>query len=107
MCFAVSIVYSRKYIFLQIAVSGTGGQQGRTEEGDSRRKEEEVPIGLEGCAVAGHVTVKPESWWYDRLEHEDWMVRRDMVQHFCSLVDPGIIRNWLLSSMIVYERMGD
>ena len=95
---------AKKWIFLQTAVSEIGGLQGRTEEGYSLRKEEVVPIGLEGCAVAGHVTVKSESWWYDRLDHEDWMVRRDMVQHFCSLVDPAYIHNWLLNSMIVLEK---
>ena len=95
---------AKKWIFLQTAVSGTGGLQGRTEEGYILRKEEVVPIGLEGCAVAGHVTVKPESWWYDRLDHEDWMVRRDMVQQFCSLVDSANIHNWLLNSMIVLEK---
>jgi len=95
---------AKKWIFLQIAVSGTGGLQGRDEKGYTLIKDEPVPIGLEGCAVAGHVTVKPESWWYDRLDHEDWMVRRDMVQHFCSLVDPAVIHNWLLNSIIVLEK---
>ena len=93
-----------KYVFLQIAVSGTGGLQGRSEEGYRLKKGEPVPIGLEGCAVAGHVTVVDEKSWYDHLDHEDWMPRRDMVQHFCSLVDPAILRNWLLNSIIVLEK---
>ncbi|GAH02690.1 unnamed protein product, partial [marine sediment metagenome] len=94
-----------KYVFLQIAVSATGGLRGRDEAGYAFKKGEEVPIGLEGCAVAGHVTVQPESFWYDRLDNEDWGVRRDMVNHFCALVDPDIIRNWLLNSLIVLERL--
>ena len=98
---------TKKYIFLQIAVSGTGGLQGRDEKGYILSKDEPVPIGLEGCAVAGHVTVKPESWWIDRLDHEDWIPRRDMVQHFCALVDPDIIRNWLLNSILIYEKIED
>ena len=93
-----------KYIFLQIAVSGTGGLQGRSEEGYILKKSEPVPIGLEGCAVAGHVTVMPESWWVDRLDHEDWMPRRDAIQHFYSIVDPAIIRNWILNSVIALEK---
>jgi len=94
-----------KYVFLQIAVTGTGGLQGRDDIGYILRKGEPVQIGLEGCAVAGHVTVMPEFWWYDRLEHEDWMVRRDMVHHFCSLVDSDIIHNWLLNSIIALEKL--
>ncbi len=93
-----------KYIFLQIAVSGTGGLQGRDEKGYKFRKGEIVPIGLEGCAVAGHVTLINEEAWYELLDHEDWMLRRDMLQHFCSLVDPAIIKNWLLNSIIVLEK---
>jgi len=93
-----------KYVFLQIAVSGTGGLQGRDEKGYNLRKGEIVPIGLEGCAVAGHVTVRSEAWWSDRLEHEDWMFRRDMVQHFCSITGPDVIRNWLLNSIIALEK---
>lgn len=95
---------AKRWIFLQTAVSGTGGLQGRDEKGYNLRKGEPVPIGLEGCAVAGHVTVKPESWWYEHLDHEDWMVRRDMVQHFCSLVDPDVLHHWLLNSMIALEK---
>jgi len=94
-----------KYVFLQIAVSGTGGLQGRNEKGYRLRKGEPVPLGLEGCAVAGHVTVVDEESWYEWLDHEDWMVRRDMVQHFCSLVDPDIIHNWVLNSIVVLEKL--
>ncbi|GAG86190.1 unnamed protein product, partial [marine sediment metagenome] len=96
-----------KYVFLQIAVSGSGGLQGRDELGYMLKKGDPVPIDLEGCAVAGHVTVMPESWWCDRLNHETRLLRRDMFQHFCSLVDPDIIRNWLLNSILVYEKIGD
>jgi len=92
-----------KYIFLQIAVSSTIGLRGREEAGYAFKKGEEVPIGLEGCAVAGHVTVKPESFWYDRLDNENWLLRRDMVNHFCALVDPNIIQNWVLNSIIIME----
>ena len=95
---------AKKWIFLQIATVGGGSGATIHETGYIMSKGEPIPIALEGCAVAGHVTVKSGSWWYDRLEHEDWMVRRDMVQHFCSLVDPEIIRNWLLNSIIALEK---
>ena len=96
-----------KYVFLQIAVSGTGGLHRISGGGYIIHKEDSIPLALEGCAVAGHITVMPESWWYDRLDHEDWMPRRDMVQHFCSLVDPAILHHWLLNSILVYENIGD
>ena len=98
---------SSKYIFLQIAVAGTGGVKGREENGYSFNKGEKVPEGLEGCAVAGHVTVKSEAWWLDRLEHDDWMLRRDLKEHFIGAVGEKYIRNWLLNSIIVYERIED
>ena len=99
--FVIAEMYrvASKYVFLQIATV-----DGVRETGYILKKGEPVPIGLEGCAVAAHVTVQTEAFWYDRLDHDDWMPRRDMVQHFCSLVNPGIIRNWLLNSIIVYER---
>lgn len=92
-----------KYVFLQIAVAGDGVKRPE-EEGYILKKGEPVPKGLEGLAVAGHITVQKEEWWYDRLDHEDWIIRRDMVQHFCSLVDTKVIANWILNSIMVFER---
>lgn len=105
--FVISELYrvAKKWIFLQTAVAGSGGLQDREEEGYVLKKGEPVPVELEACAVAGHVTVRKEQWWYDRLEREDWMPRKDMVNWFISLVDPSIIRNWLLNSIIVSERL--
>ncbi len=96
---------SSKYVFLQIAVSGTGGLQGREQKGYFLNKGEKAPEGLEGCAVAGHVTVKPETWWLDRLEHEDWLIRRDLKEHFVAITEEAVIRNWLLNSIIVLEKL--
>jgi len=86
-----------KYVFIQIAT--TKG------EGYILKKGVEVPLGLEGNAVAGHVTVMPEDWWYKLLYNDDWFSIRSMVNHFCALVDPDIIRNWVLNSIIVMERI--
>lgn len=94
-----------KYIFLQIAVTGSGGLQGEDDLGYILRKDEAVPMGLEGCAVAGHVTVKPESWWIDRLDHEDWISRRDMKIHFISLCPPNVLTNWIQNSILVLEKI--
>lgn len=99
--FVISEMYrvASRYIFLQIATV-----DGVREVGYTLRKGDPIPIGLEGCAVAAHVTVQPETFWCERLNHEDWMLRRDMVNWFCSLVDPNVIANWLLSSIIVLEK---
>jgi len=86
-----------KYAFLQIAT--TKG------EGYILKKGVEVPLGLEGNAVAGHVTVMPEDWWNERLYDDEWLLSRSMVNHFCALVDPDIIKNWVLNSIIAMERI--
>jgi len=97
-----------QWIFLQIAVAGSGGLQGRSDKGYVLKKGEPVPVELEGCAVAGHVTVQPEEWWYERLDTaggEEWLPRRDMVQWFKSLVRPEVISNWLQNSIVVLQRV--
>lgn len=99
---------SSKFIFLQIATAAdtVGGVKG---EGYVLKKGETVPGGLEGCAVAGHVTVMSESWWRERFEEYDpngeWMVRPDLVEGFIASVDNRIIANWLQNSILVYERL--
>jgi hypothetical protein len=96
---------SKKWVFLQIAVSGSGGLQGRSDKGYAFAKGQKIPIELEGCAVAGHVTIVNAETWEQWLDHDDWLIRRDLVNYFISLVDPSIIRNWLLNMMLVYERI--
>ena len=97
---------TERYIFLQIATAGDPMGDGARAPHYTLRKGEPVPIELEQYVVAGHVTVKPEEWWYDRLDHEDWIPRRDMVQHFCGVVDNDIIANWLVNSIIILEKIG-
>jgi len=96
---------SKRWVFLQIAVSGTGGLQGRDESGYVLRKDEEIPMGLEGCAVAGHVTVIPEDTWIEKLERDNVFLRRDLKEYFISLVPNEVIGNWLQNSIIVLEVM--
>lgn len=98
---------AKKWIFLEIATVGGGsGPIGRIrEEGYILNRGEPVPIEREGNAVAGHVTVCSEDWWYERFEHEDWMSRRDMVNWFFSLVDLKIVKNWALNTVIVLEKL--
>ena len=97
---------SNKYIFLEIATVGSGGLQGkRGTEGYVLKKDEPVPEELEGMAVAGHVTVRSEEWWLERLEHDDWIRRRDMENHFIGLCPEGVLANWVQNSIIILARL--
>ncbi len=96
---------AKKWVFLQIATVGGGSGSGLHEKGYILKKGEPIPIEREANAVAGHVTVQPEPFWYERLEHENWMPRRDIVNWFFSLVDPAIVKNWVLNTIIVLERI--
>ena len=98
---------TKKWLFLQIAVAGSGGLQGESKDGYSLKKGEPVPKGLEGVAVAGHVNVRPEQYWIDYLEHDEFMLRRDMKNFFCGLVSKPVIQNWLLNSILIFERVTD
>lgn len=88
-----------KYVFLQIATV-----DGIKEEGYILEKGEEIPLDKDARTWAGHVTVQPESFWYDRLEHPDYMPRRDMVQWFYSLTPEEVTVNWRKNTVIVLER---
>lgn len=91
---------AKKWVFLQIATV-----DGVKEKGYILKRGEPIPLELEGYAVAGHVTVQPESFWHERLDDENWMPRRDMVNWFISLVPDEIIKNWLLSTIIVMSKI--
>lgn len=99
--FVISEMYrvTKKWIFLQIATV-----DGKKEKGYILKKGEPIPW-QDGRTWAGHVTVMTEEFWYEQFEDDEWMPRRDMVNWFCSLVDKNIIRNWLLNTMIVLERI--
>ncbi|MCJ7632236.1 class I SAM-dependent methyltransferase [Candidatus Bathyarchaeota archaeon] len=90
---------SRKWIFLQIATV-----DGVKEKGYILKKGEHIPW-EDARTWAGHVTVTPPDFWIEKFEHDEWQLRRDVVNWFCSLVDNNIIKNWLLNTMIVLERI--
>jgi len=96
---------AKKWIFLQIATVGGTSGAGVHEDGYILKKGEPIPIEREGNAVAGHVTVQPNSFWYELFDREDWLPRRDVVNWFFSLVDPAIVKNWMLNTVIVLERI--
>lgn len=90
---------TKKWIFLQIATV-----DGIREKGYILKKGEPIPW-EDGRTWAGHVTVQTEGWWCEYLENDDWILRRDMVNWFCTLVHKSIIANWLQNTMIVLERI--
>jgi len=96
---------ARKWVFLQIAVSGSGGLQGSARTGYKLRKGEEVAVELEQYAVAGHLTVQNESWWTEMLWRDDFVPRRDLVEQFKGLVKPDVIANWTKNMIACYERV--
>lgn len=98
--FVVNEIYrvSLKWTFLQIAISDKNTRY-------TLKKGQDIPIELEGCTVAGHVTVQPESFWYEKLNKEKWKPRKDIVEQFSRMVPYDIIKNWLLSSIIVMEKI--
>ena len=91
---------AKKWIFLQIATV-----DGIAQTGYTLRRGESIPLALEGNAVAGHVTVRTPAFWAEKFDRNGWEPRRDMVNWFCSLVDPRIITNWLKNSILVYGRV--
>jgi SAM-dependent methyltransferase len=103
--FVISEMYrvARKWVFLQIAVVGGGSGPGRHEKGYILRKGEPVPVELEGNAVAGHCTVQPPSFWYEKLDRDNVLFRRDLVEYFKALVPQETIRNWVQNLILVVE----
>jgi len=94
---------SRRWCFLLIAVSGSGGLQGKEPSGYIIRKGQPVPIELEANAVAGHVTVMPRSWWVERFKALGWTENREMLRRFSDLVFPPMIKNWWLNAIMIFE----
>jgi len=105
--FVISEMYrvAKKWIFLEIATVGGGSGSGIHEDGYILKRGEPIPIEREGNAAAGHVTVCTADWWLEKFDNDEWLPRRDMVNWFYSLVDEAIMRNWLLNSVIVLERL--
>ena len=90
---------SKKWCFLEIATV-----DGVKEKGYILKKGKPIPLAEDGRTWAGHVTVDTEDFWENRFDYEDWVLRRDMVSLFYSLLIPATIPNWLLNTVIVLER---
>jgi len=99
---------SNKWIFLQIATVGGGSGGGIHENGYILNKGGIVPKELEGCAVAGHVTVQPKQFWINKLiynREDKWRMREDKVSEFISKVPSDIISNWIKNTIIILEKI--
>jgi SAM-dependent methyltransferase len=105
--FVINEMYrvAKKWIFLQIATVGGGSGSGIHEKGYVLIKGEQVPVELQGCAVAGHVTVSTEGFWIQRLKRDGWIVRRNLVEEFCRIIPKDVIANWVLNTILILERI--
>ena len=102
--FAISELFrvARKWIFLEIATV-----DGIKEKGYILKKGEPIPIAEDGRTWAGHCTVMTPDEWDEKFDREDWMPRRDMVNYFFALLAPLTIPNWLLNTVLAYEKIDD
>lgn len=100
---------AKKWIFLQIATigggSGSGSSSGIHENGYILEKDKPIPIELQSCAVAGHVSVSTEAFWLQKLKRDGWIVRKDLVERFCTIVPSDVLKNWTLNTMLILERV--
>jgi hypothetical protein len=105
--FVVDEMYrvAKKWIFLQIAIVGGGSGYAIHEKGYILRRGEPIPRELEGNLVAGHVTVCPSEWWLDKLDREDVIARRDMVEWFYVLTPEEVTVNWRKNLVLVLEKL--
>jgi len=95
---------SSKYLFLEIACVTPQDYGTIIDPGYALEKGKPVPIELECVAVAGHVLVQRKEWWIERLEHDDWWLRRDLEEWFRALVPRHTIQNW--NTLLIYEYIG-
>jgi SAM-dependent methyltransferase len=100
---------AKKYIFLQIATIGGGSGSGLHDRGYILRRGENVPIELEGMAVAGHVTVQDRQFWVDKLNNVDknnkFRFRDDMVLEFIGKVPADVISTWVKNTLLILEKI--
>lgn len=111
--FVIDQIYrvSKRFVFLEIAISGSGGLQGQNGfQGYILKKDEQVSVELEGIAVAGHVTVQNRDFWINKLligkdgEERNWKLRDDLVLEFIRIVPSIIIDNWTKNLIIILEK---
>ena len=87
-----------KYAFLQIATIR------KSDEEYTLRRGENVPVRLQGLAVAGHVNMRDGAYWMEKLTRRGWIPRKDLVEQFCAKAPKDVIANWLLNTIVVMEK---
>lgn len=105
--FVINEMYrvAKKWIFLQIATVGKESGISISESGYILDRDKPIPIELQSYAVAGHVSVSTEAFWLQRLKRDGWIVRRNLVERFCTIVPSNVIANWVLNTIIIIERV--
>jgi len=81
---------SCRWIFYNI-----GSTMGEDSEHFVLKKGEVPPLKWQGTAVAGHVNVRPPSYWRKKLSSQEWILRDDLVEKFRELVPKQVLANWL------------
>lgn len=104
----ISEVYrvTNRFVFFLIATvgAGSGVNIGVHETGYILKRGDVVPIELEACTAAGHVTVCTREWWEDKLMGSGykWNIRRDLEVEFRRIVPADVLANW--KTIIVLEK---
>lgn len=96
---------TNRFVFLQIATIDDSHNGDFLKDGYIINKGCSAPVELEGCAVAGHVTVKRKQFWVEKLSKYEWKMREDLVNEFVKKVPRDVIQNWILNTLIVLERV--
>ena len=91
---------ARKWIFYNIGASMMGDDSRDLIVAKNRLPPKERLV----TTVAGHVTVKPEAWWREKLGSEKWKFRDDLVVEFRRLVPEEILMNW--KCVFIMEKIG-
>jgi len=90
---------AKKWIFYNI-----GASMGGDENGDLILYKNSLPPRSRlASAVAGHVTIKNEEWWKDKLSCEGWKFRDDLVMEFRKTVPSIVLSNW--KTIIIQEKI--
>lgn len=96
---------TNRFAFFLIATvgAGSGVNIGVHTEGYILKRGETIPIELEACAAAGHVTVMTREWWEEKLmKINGWEIRRDLETEFRRLVPANVLANW--KTVIILEK---
>jgi glycosyltransferase involved in cell wall biosynthesis len=94
---------SNKWIFYNIGVSMPDDDGTKNDDDMVLQKNKLPPKDRQVTAVAGHVTVKPESWWREKLSNEKWRLSDDLVTKFRELVSKEALENW--RCVLITERV--